>query len=136
MSTIIPWPPMARAMLNLLERDHPDLDPGDAAHAGGKLPSAVADYYVFVGPVGQISDILEGDFTFDIEAFSPSYATAESLASSLEALVFGYPHVVGVGDRTVVFDKVVQNTGPEERPWADDSVTRFGATYTITARRR
>jgi len=86
---------------------------------------------------GGASNALEGDFVLDIEVFSPSYSTAESVAFAVEALLLGYPHVVEVGGRKVVFDRVEQNQGPSDIPWeGDDNVTRMLATYVITARRR
>lgn len=139
--TIQPFSSMERALLALLERDftygaealsdHPERVGGDFGYEG-------KPWFIRIDQVpGGASNRLEGDFVLDIEVFSPSYSTAESVAFAVEALLLGYPHVVEVGGRKVVFDSVTENQGPSDIPWeGDDKVTRLLATYVITARRR
>lgn len=94
-------------------------------------------WYVRIDRIFSQSGQLEGVFTYDIEVFAPADGTlAESVSDDLEALLLGYPHVVEVEDETFVFDTVFQNSGRRPLPWEDESVTRLGATYAITARRR
>jgi len=103
---------------------------GDLAFEASSMP-----WYIRIDKVGGRSDRFEGDFTVDVEVFGVNYLETESHALDLEALFLGYPHVVEVEDQKVVFDRVSQNTLPDELPWEDDAVTRLGATYVITARR-
>ena len=122
----------------LLQRYQPLIDLGADADArvGGDLAFEPATgWYIRIDKVGGSSDRFEGDFVVDIEVFGANYLETESHALDIEALFLGYPHVVEVEDRMVVFDRVSQNTLPDELPWEDDEVTRLGATYVITARR-
>ncbi len=115
------------------------LDP-DAAAAlvGGDLAydPETQDFYIRIDKVYTQADRFEGDFTVDIEVFGVNYLETESRSLDIDALLLGYPHVVEGEDGIVVFDRVSQNTGPDELPWEDDEVSRLGATYVITARRR
>ena len=139
--TVKPFTSMERAALALLERDlvfeadalseHPERVGGDFAFKGS-MP-----WYIRIDRVpGGSADRLEGDFVLDIETFSRDYTVAESLAFAIEALLLGYPHVVEVDGRKVVFDSVTENQGPADIPWEDEAVHRLLATYVITARRR
>lgn len=92
--------------------------------------------YVHIFKVDGVSDRISGYFTVDLEVFGHDFLTTESHANQLDALVLGYPHVVEADDSKWVFDRVTQTAGPQELPWEDDAVTRMGATYVITARRR
>ena len=139
--TIKPFSSMERAVLALLERDLVvDAQPLSATpeRVGGDAAFSGKPWYIRIDQVpGGASDRFEGDFILDIEVFSGSYSTAESVAFAVEALLLGYPHVVEVGGRKVVFDSVVENQGPSDIPWeGDDTVSRLLATYVITARRR
>lgn len=113
-------------------------DAGD--HIGGDLSFEPGDgWYIRIDKTAGRTDRFGGDFVVDIEVFGDSsigYLATESHALDIEALLLGYPHVVEVEDRKVVFDEVSQNALPDELPWEDDTVTRMGATYVITARRR
>lgn len=135
MQTLKPFGSIERAVLALLEQSYEPLV-GHPERVGGNLPALPGDLYVRIAKVTGSSDQLEGDFVVDIETFHPDYDEAESAGLDIEALVLGYPHVVKVGDHTVVFDRVRQNQGPSEIPWEDDRVHRLLATYVITVRRR
>lgn len=136
MSAITAFGLYESALQALLGRDYapltgrPDLVGGDYAF------EASMPFYVRIEHVGGSSDRLEGDFIFDLEVFSSSYADARSRSLALEALLLRYPHRVEVGGAKWVFDTVYQNSGPAELPWEDESVTRIGATYVLTSRRR
>lgn len=140
-TTIKSWPSFALGIKNFLLNNFVDItalaEPYRDARVGGDLSFTTGDgWYIRVGEVIPSSDRIGGSFTFDLEIFGDDYLDTDSRASRLDALVLGYPHVVEVEDRTWVFDTVSQNTGPRELPWEDDEVTRLGATYVITARRR
>lgn len=146
--TMSPFSSMERAVMQLL-LDKFAYDPDTELHTGGDpLPDAqvggdfgydpgAMPWYIRIDKVpGGSSDRMQGDFVLDLEVFGSDYLLTESVAFALEALVLGYPHVVEVGDRKVVFDDVTQNVGVADLPWEDDSTYRLGATYVITARRR
>lgn len=135
-----PFTSMERALMQLLLNklliDGAALAPervgGDFAYD----PEAM-DWYIRIDRVpGGNTNWLEGDFVIDVEVFAREYLVAENVAFAIEALALGYPHVIEVDDRKVVFDEVSQNMGVSDLPWEDDSVYRLGATYVITARRR
>lgn len=142
MNVIKPFGSMERALKAFLIASLPDLvalDPDAAdARVGGDLAfnKRTMDWYIRIDKVSSTADRFEGDFTIDVEVFSGNYLDAESRSLDIDALLLGYPHVVRVEDQTVVFDKVFQNAGPDDLPWEDDEVSRLGATYVITARRR
>jgi hypothetical protein len=136
-TTLVPFPSVERALMALilnLETDTP-LDPawvgGDFAFDPATMPWYIRLNQVPGGRGGQLA----GDFVIDVEVFGQDYLATESVAFALDALVLGYPHVVEVDGRKVVLDEVFQNMGPAALPWEDDSVFRFGATYSITIRR-
>jgi hypothetical protein len=110
-------------------------DPG-AAVGGDYSYNAGDGMYFRIEKTTSNSDRFGGTFVLDIETWGDDYLGTESRAMDIDALLLGYPHVVEVGAQTWVFDTVSQNTGPQELPWEDDAVSRLGATYVITARRR
>lgn len=114
------------------------LDPAEAdALVGGDLRFDTSKpFYIRVDKVGGVTDRFEGTFIVDVEVFGVNYGETESRSLDIEALLLGYPHVVEVEGKMWLFDQVSQNRLPDELPWEDDAVTRLGATYVITARRR
>jgi len=132
--TVKPFISIERALLALLERDLPDLQ-GHPERVGGDMPGALTDIYHRIDRLPGRSNRLEGTFVVDIETFGPDYDKTEKAALALEATLLGYPHVVEVSGRRVVFDSVEQSASPSEIPWDDDNVHRLLATYVITARR-
>lgn len=116
----------------LRELSDPEADllvDGDFAYEPG-MP-----FFIRLDKVSSRGGRFQGDFTIDVEVFGVNYLETESRILDIDALMLGYPHVVEVADRKVVFDQVSQNTGPSELPWEDEGVSRLGATYVITARR-
>lgn len=109
---------------------------GDGLVGGDLAYEREQPWYIRIDKVSGRSDRFEGDFTLDVEVFGINYLETESRSLDIEALLLGYPHVVEVEGSTWVFDTVSQNTIPDELPWEDDEVSRLGATYVITARRR
>lgn len=143
MSNIVkPFKSIEKAVRALLIAELPELaamDPATAAaHVGGDMSfdPATDDWYIRIDKVDSNTNRFQGDFIVDIEVFDHKYLQAESRSLDIEALLLGYPLDVEVGAQKWVFDKVIQNTGPDELPWEDDRVSRLGATYVITARRR
>lgn len=140
-STVKPWGPWERAVLELFVAGY-DAMPDDRTQAlarvGGNFDyDDSIPWYIRIDKVFSQSTRLEGAFTVDVEVFAPADGNdAESVSNDLEALLLGYPHVVRVDDETFIFDRVYQNAGPDDLPWEDEAVTRLGATYVITARRR
>ena len=131
-----PFGPVGRALLTLLEERIPLLA-DDPSRSGGELPGEVDMLYVRIASVpGGATDQLSGDFVFDVEVFSPDWNIADSVAQDIEAVLIGYPQVVGLNDQIFIFDKVRQNQGVSPVYWDDDTVYRFLATYVITMRRR
>lgn len=139
---IKPFTSMESALMALLLRDFvfgsDPLSENDSRIGGdfGYDPEAMPWYIRLDQVPGGSSNRFEGDFIIDIEVFGADYLLTESVAFALEALILEYPHVVEVEDRKVVFDSVTQNAGVADLPWDDDSTSRLGATYVITARRR
>ena len=142
MTTVKPFGSIETALKALLLAKYPplvDLGSAAAARVGGDLAydAATMDFYIRLDKVpGGRNDRFGGAFIVDVEVFGVNYLETESRSLDIEALLLGYPHVVEVGDKTWVFDTVSQNTGPDDLPWEDDEVSRLGATYVITARRR
>lgn len=139
-----PFRPIELAVLALIRREGLTLETGQHVEVpelqvGGDFgydPDQMP-WFIRIDLVpGGASDRFQGDFIVDLEVFGADYLLTGSVAFALEALVLGYPHVVEVGDRKVVFDDVTQNVGVADLPWEDDSTYRLGATYVITARRR
>jgi hypothetical protein len=139
MSQVITQMPQAEqavmALVLGLETD-PAVDPGwvggDFAFDPATMPWYIQISRVPGGRAGQI----QGNVIIDIDVFASDYLIADSVASALDALLLGYPHVVEVEGRKVVLDSVYQNLGPGELPWEDDSTSRIGSTYSITVRRQ
>lgn len=140
-TTIKAWGPFLRGVKALLETSLPDITGLPEADRDGRVGGDFSferkdGWYIRLGLIDSTSDRIGGQFVFDLEVWGDDYADAESRANRVDALILGYPHVVEVDDYKWVFDTVSQNTGPRELPWEDDEVTRLGATYVITARRR
>lgn len=140
-NVVTPWATPAALAFKALIMTLPEIvalpEADRDARVGGEFSFATGDgWYFRVELVNSAADRFEGDFVFDLETWGDAYLDTDSRANRVDALVLGYPHVVEVDGHTWVFDKVSQNTGPRDLPWEDDAVTRLGATYVITARRR
>lgn len=70
----------------------------------------------------------------DIEVFAVGVA-GKSLMEDIDAALFGYPEGVAVGDQFVKIEDVQVRAGLGQRPWTDDRVRRYGATYQLTVSR-
>lgn len=135
MTTLTPRTSDERTILALLERDYAPLV-GRPDRIGGEMPGSVSELYVRLRRVaGPGAGRIQGTTVLDVECFSVSWATADSAAFDIEAILLGYPHTVLVDGRRLVIDSVFQNVGPQDLPWEDDRIARVGATYAITTRR-
>lgn len=107
-----------------------------AGRVGSETPSDLQTRMPFVriDRVGGNSDWVNDYAVVDIEVFSSTYVEGEQRAEYIrQYLVFAdLPAIEGYG----LLDRVECVSGPQELPWADDRVRRFGATYRITSRRR
>lgn len=107
-----------------------------ATRVGGETPvtlDAAGLPFIRVRRVGGGSDRLNDYPTVDVDVFHDTAVNGESLAELVRQLLTtpGLPAVPLRG----LLDRVEVVTGPQELPWADTRVRRFGATYRITARR-
>lgn len=89
--------------------------------------------FIRVRRVGGGSNHVHDISTVDVEVFHDTAVNGESLAELVRQYLTtpGLPAVPLRG----VIDRVEVQTGPQELPWADTRVRRFGATYRITCRR-
>ncbi len=101
-------------------------------HTGIQTPADLAGVLPFVRIMrtGGWSDRLNDFSTVDIDVFAGSYGEAEELAERVRQRLVGPPPPVGA------LDRVVCEVAPRELPWGLNEIRRFGATYSITARRR
>lgn len=138
MTDILNRLPQGELVLRALFRDRLNLvtDEEQARVGRDLLGTPPEPWYVRVQIVpGGGADKIQGDVVLDVEVFGRDYLEADSLAGDLEAILLGYPHVVEVGEETVVIDSVDLNVRPHETFWDDETVTRILATYVITMRR-
>ncbi len=80
------------------------------------------------GPSGQLED----QPTVDIDVFTTTYAEGIALAKAIRRWL------MPPGRKPPIrwFDRVTCPSGPQELPWGDGVVRRFGATYEVVTRRR
>jgi hypothetical protein len=106
-----------------------------AGRVGTETPASFTNMlpFVRVRRVGGGSDLVNDYCTLDLEVFHDSALNAESLAELIRQYL-STPGLPAVAMRGVI-DRVEVITGPQELPWADTAIRRFGATYRVTARR-
>jgi hypothetical protein len=106
-----------------------------AGRVGTETPATLDTQLPFirVRRVGGNSDQVNDYPTVDVDVFHSTAVNGESLAELVRQYLTtpGLPAVPLRG----VIDRVECMTGPQELPWADTRVRRFGATYRITCRR-
>ena len=123
-----PFPMIEKALREYIEEAYPAADGktgGDPSYVAG------ADLYVWISLVGGTTDQIDGSWVVDVDVFAPTYGSAMTHALELEAVLLGPRKTTS----TLRIDNSYQNEVPVERPWTDESVSRVGATYTLTARR-
>lgn len=123
------FPMIELAVKDLLETKIDDAE----GNVGGDLAyDGTADFYIWFGLVpGGRTDEIYGEWILDIDVLSGSYADSMNKCLEIEAKLIGSRY----STETMRIDTVVQNQGPAERPWDDDTAYRVGATYVFTARR-
>jgi hypothetical protein len=107
-----------------------------AGRIGTETPATLDTQLPFirVRRVGGNSDQVNDYPTVDVEVFHNSAVNGESLAELVRQYLTAPGLPAGVTARGVI-DRVEVLNGPQELPWADTRVRRFGATYRITCRR-
>lgn len=117
-------------MFALIDRDVPAL----AGKSGTELPNAQDLPYVRVARVGGLRRRLKDYPWVDVDVFATGIL-GQSLLESIEAALFGYPGGVAVDSKFVKVEDVQVRASLSRRPWDDDSVRRYGATYQLTVSR-
>lgn len=90
----------------------------------GKLP------FVRVMRTGGPADLVTDYPTIEVDVFAATYTDGVLLAEKIRQRLVGPPPPVRVIDRCRC------DIGPRELPWGDGIVRRFGATYSMSTRRR
>lgn len=95
-----------------------------------------APFYIAIESGGGRSDYFTQEPTIDIDVFAPRRSTAKSIAFAIQLIMLRYPWSVRVesGQRYTI-DRVVCDAGPVKMPWADQSIRRQLAQYTLILRR-
>ncbi len=126
MSPLLRFPDVQRLLVDDLEAL------AGAGHTGVQTPAdlAVVLPFVRVLRVGGGSGRLNDYPVLDIDVFASTYTEGELLAEQVRQRLVGPPPAA------VLLDSAYCETGPHELPWGDDQIRRFGATYTVTVRRR
>lgn len=133
------YPDIETVALDWLESNIPVLAPSETARyvdtvVPPDLQELVAEpgaAFVWVRLVTGVDDGITDRSVLDIDVLSNSRDTSYAVARDIRSRFTGQPHRVG----TVVIDKVVTEEKPTRRPWVDETIQRFGATYRISARR-
>lgn len=124
------FPDIEKVMFALLDRGVPAL----AGKSGTELPDAQVMPYVRVHRIGGRRNRLKDYPWVDVEVFAVGVA-GKSLLEDIETALFGYPEGVAVGSKFVKVEDVQVRASLDRRPWDDDSVRRYGATYQLTVSR-
>lgn len=127
------YPDIETALLDVLERDVPALEPTTARHVDTEAPPDLQDVLPFVRVtlVTGRDDGVTDYSVVDLDVFANSRATAYALAMDLRSRLTAGPHRVG----QVVLDRIRTEEKPRRLPWDDENIWRLGATYRISARR-
>jgi len=131
MPLLTKFPNIELAVMAILDRDIVAL----TNKSGTELPKNQPLPYVrvFRVPGGRRNRLKDYPWV-DIEVFAEG-ATGKSLMEDIDAVIFGYPEGVAVGDQFVKIEDVQVRASLGQRPWTDDRVRRYGATYQLTVSR-
>jgi hypothetical protein len=124
------FPNIEHVVFELIDRGVPAL----AGQSGIELPDAQDLPYVRVHRIGGPRRRLKDYPWVDVEVFAVGIQ-GQSLLESIEAALFGYPRGVAVDSKFVKVEDVQVRASLARRPWNDDSVRRYGATYQLTVSR-
>lgn len=133
MPLLVPFPDIELVLFALLDRDLPS-ELGLAGKSGTELPDAQEMPYIRVHRVGGQRNRLKDYPWVDIEVFAVGKA-GKSLSEAIEVALSSYPSGVAVGSKFVKVEDVQVRASLARRPWDDDSVRRYGATYQLTVSR-
>lgn len=106
----------------------------DVGHAGSNTPADLIGSLPFIRilRIGGPSDRVNDYATCSVEVFASTSSAGEQLAEQVrQYLTTTPPPPIG----GVLIDRVVCQAGPNEQPWNDSRVRRFGATYSVVSRR-
>jgi len=130
MAALKTFPDIEAVIKVLVERDMEGMD----GKVGTELPSGQSMPYVRVARLGGRRNRLKDYPWVDIEIFAVGSA-GKSLMEDLDVILSSYPGGVAVGSKFVKIEDVQVRAGLARRPWGDDSVRRYGATYQLTVSR-
>lgn len=125
-----PFPDIERTLVDLLV----DLVAG-CDNIGPKTPPGLEAVMPFirVQRIGGADDGITDSPVVAIDTFAADRSTSLALAEAIRQRLLTGPHTVA--DRGTV-DKTTTATAPSEVPWStSQTVTRFAASYRVTARR-
>lgn len=104
---------------------------GGDDHTGIETPVDLASRlpFVRVRRIGGGSDRLADYPRVEVDVFADGYEPTRQLAEDIRQWLMGPPPPV------MQLDRVACDIGPRELPWGDGTVRRFGAEYSLVARR-
>lgn len=105
---------------------------GGPEHTGGETPADLAGLLPFArvlridGPTGRTDDFA----LVEVDVFAELRTVGKPLADDVrDFLTQRRPP-------SPLLDRIACDIGPRELPWGDGVIRRWGATYTVTSRRR
>jgi len=124
------FPDIEKVVMAMIDRDVADMD----EKSGTELPTDQAFPYARVARVGGRRNRLKDYPWVDIEVFAAD-VEGKSILEDIEAALFSYPGAVAVGERFVKIEDVQVRAALHRRPWEDDRVRRYAATYQLRVSR-
>lgn len=134
------WPDVEANLLDWARTTFPELADPDPQHpyehVGVETPSDLQSRLPFAriySPPGGINDFddITDRVLVDVDIFTATRNPGRELAMLLRGRLVTYPMQVGA----IVLDSVQCNMRPARLPWADETLYRHGATYTVSLRR-
>jgi hypothetical protein len=125
-----PFPDIERVLMSLIDRDVDGMN----EKSGTELPDGLDVPFARVARVGGRRNRLKDYPWVDIEVFATG-TDGKSILEDIEAALFGYPGAVAVGERFVKIEDVQVRAALHRRPWEDDRVRRYAATYQLRVSR-
>jgi hypothetical protein len=124
------FPDIEHVLFAIIDRDVPDLE----GKSGTEIPKAQEMPYVRVARIGGRQVRLKDYPVVDIEVFAAG-AAGKLLAAAINTALYSYPGGVAVDSMFVTVEDVQVRASLARRPWEDDLVRRYGATYQLTVSR-
>lgn len=130
MPLLTDFPDIEHVLFAIIDRDVPDLE----GKSSTELPNGQVMPRVRVARIGGRQHRLKDYPVVDIEVFAPG-ATGKLLAAAINTALYSYPGGVAVDSKFVKVEDVQTRASFARRPWEDDLVRRYGATYQLTVSR-